>query len=71
MSGKASLSGEIDYCPVGTNLDAFAAGGTFIIINHCKIVLHVDCIVWTYLFALFTGNTGVLANLPGNRALIE
>src|SRR3989339_873926 len=71
MPGKASLSGEIDYCPVGTNFHTFSAGGTLIIINYCKIVLHVDSIVWTYFFALFTGNTGILANLLRNSAFIE
>ncbi len=71
MPGKASLSGEIDYCPIGTNLHTFPTGGAFIIINYCKIILHVDSIVWTYFFALFTGNTGILTNLLGNCALIE
>ena len=71
MPGKASLSGKVDYCPVRTNLDTFPTGGTFIIINYCKIILHVDSIVWTYFFALFTGNTRILANLLRNSALIE
>ena len=71
MPGKASLSGEIDYCPVGTNFHTFSAGGTLIIINYCKIVLHVDSIVWTYFFALFTGNTRILTNLLRNSAFIE
>src|SRR3989339_644423 len=71
MPGKASLSGEIDYCPVWTNLHAFPAGGTLIIINYCKIILHMDSIVWTYFFALFTGNTRILTNLLRNSAFIE
>src|SRR3990172_8949826 len=71
MPGKASLSGEIDYCLVGTNFHTFPAGGAFVIINYCKIILHVDSIVWTYFFALFTGNTRILTNLLRNSAFIE
>src|SRR4030067_2986101 len=71
MPGKASLSGEIDYCPIWTNLHAFPARGAFVIINYCKIILYVDSIVWTYFFALFTGNTRILTNLLRNSAFIE
>src|SRR3989304_5101072 len=71
MPGKASLSGEIDYCPIWTNLHAFPARCAFVIINYCKVILHVDSIVWTYFFALFTGNTRILANLLRNSAFIE
>src|SRR3990170_1687674 len=71
MPGKASLSGEIDYCPIWTNLHAFPARCAFVIINYCKIILHVDSIVWTYFFALFTGNTRILTNLLRNSAFIE
>src|SRR3989304_7206420 len=71
MPGKASLSGKVDYCPIWTDLHTFSTGGALIIINYCKIILHMNSIVWTYFFALFTGNTGILTNLLGNCALIE
>jgi len=71
MLGKASLSGKIDYCVIGTDLHTFSARGTFAIINYCKIILYMNSIVRTYFFALFTGNTRILTNLLGNCAFIE
>src|SRR3972149_1116738 len=71
MPGKASLSGKVDYCPIRTDLHTFSTGGTLIIINYCKIILHMNSIVWTYFFALFTGNTRILTNLLRNCTFIE
>lgn len=43
----------------GTNSRASTAAGAFRIINGSEIVNHVDCIVGTGFFALFTADTAV------------
>src|SRR5574341_1541988 len=61
MLGKTPLPSKINDGMVGADLYTFPAGGTFIIINNCKIVLYMNGIVWTYLFTLFAGDTRILA----------
>lgn len=71
MFCKTSFSGKIDYGMIGTNINTFSAGSTFMVINYCKVVLYVDGIVWAYLLTLFTSNTRILTNLFGDSTFIK
>ena len=61
----------IDDGFVRTDLYALSTRCAFMIIDYGKVVLHMDSIVGAYLFALLTGNTGVLTDLFCNSAFIK
>lgn len=68
---KASFPGKIDDGMVGANINTFAAGSAFMIINHGKVILHVDSVIWAYLLAPLAGDTRILANLLCGCTLIK
>ena len=63
---------EVFLCDAvnGTSLGAFAAAGTFFVVNNCKIVLNVDRSVGAGLFALAASNTTVFTSLSGDCSLV-
>ena len=71
MGGEASLSCKINYRAIRTHRNTLSTRGAFVVINRGKVVLHVNGVIRAVLFTQFAGNTGILAYLFGNGALIQ